>query len=713
MTRRRRRRSRLKWVLGSLVVLGAATVAAGYAVLANMDLGDLRAAVETQARAVTGRELKIAGPVDLDVSLTPAIAIQDVTFGNAPWGTYPELVSVRRIEVEVALLPLLTGEVRIRRLIVKEPTILLETSQAGQGNWVLFEPEDQEGTPGASDAAIPTFRKVEVQDARVLFRDGQTGAEHDVRIAELRAITAEPGGAISLSARGSYGGHDFAAEGSVGTRDQLLGGGAIPLDLRIEAANATVAVAGSIEPGVDRLGLDLKVSARGDSLADLSALAGAPLPPLGPYEAGASVSDTDTGFRLRGLALKLGDSDLSGAALLELDGARPRLKGAFAAGMLDLAALFDAAGASVEVPAGARAAADATPGRVIPDTPLPLDALRLLDGEIKLTAETVRLPSKALARNLDLSLTLEGGNLRVDRLAVDMAGGQVRGDASLDARETGPDAVPEMALNVRVEGFDYGRFLAEAGIAEGVTGAADIEARLRGRGRTPRALAATLDGQIDLSAGAGSVRNDLLRASGAGLIDMVAGWREGEKDLRLNCVVMRLPVEGGVVGSDVILLDTEAMTVGATGRVDLRDESLHLRVASQAKQASLMSLAVPVRVLGTLAAPTVVPDPVGTVVGAAKIAGLFINPLVAGAAILIESQTGERNPCVAALEGEAAAPTAAPVSAPVAPPPSGSAIDEAAQGLSGTVRDVGEGVGGAVKGLGEGLSKGLKGLLGD
>ncbi|MFQ5467781.1 MAG: AsmA family protein, partial [Kiloniellaceae bacterium] len=235
----RRRRSRLKWVLGTLAVLGAATVAAGYAILANMDLGDLRAAVETQARAVTGRDLKIAGAVDLDVSLTPAIAIQDVTFGNAPWGTYPEMVSVRRIEVEVALLPLLTGEVRIRRLIVKEPTILLETSRAGQGNWVLFEPEDQDGAAGASDAGIPTFRKVEIQDARVLFRDGRTGAEYDVRIAELLATTTEAGGAIAQRVRGSYGGHDFAAEGSVGTREQLLGGGAIPLEAMRLGCEAT------------------------------------------------------------------------------------------------------------------------------------------------------------------------------------------------------------------------------------------------------------------------------------------------------------------------------------------------------------------------------------------------------------------------------------------------------------------------------------------
>ncbi len=156
---------------------------------------------------------------------------------------------------------------------------------------------------------------------------------------------------------------------------------------------------------------------------------------------------------------------------------------------------------------------------------------------------------------------------------------------------------------------------------------------------------------------------------------------------------MRLPIAGGVARGEVILLDTAAATVGGTGEIDLRDETLDLKVTPQAKQTSLMSLAVPFLIQGTLAEPKVAPDPVGTAVGVAKIAGLFINPLTAGALIIADSETTGQNPCVAALERPAPATSATqPKSA---------------------VESVTEGVGGVLEGVGEGISKGLKSLFGN
>jgi hypothetical protein len=189
-----------------------------------------------------------------------------------------------------------------------------------------------------------------------------------------------------------------------------------------------------------------------------------------------------------------------------------------------------------------------------------------------------------------------------------------------------------------------------------------------------------------------------VQAAGAGLAQMLSGWSEGGGDLRLNCIVVRLPVEGGVATGEAILLDTAAATVGATGRIDLRDESLDLRVTPQAKQTSLLSLAVPFLIGGTLAAPSVGPDPVGTALGAAKIAGLFINPLAAGAALVLESEAVDQNPCVAALER----PAQAPAQGASQPSQETTVIEDAAKG-----------VGDAVEGVGEGIVKGLKSLFGN
>jgi hypothetical protein len=174
---------------------------------------------------------------------------------------------------------------------------------------------------------------------------------------------------------------------------------------------------------------------------------------------------------------------------------------------------------------------------------------------------------------------------------------------------------------------------------------------------------------------------------------------------------VRLPVTAGVARGEAILLDTAAATVGGEGEIDLRDESLDLKVTPQAKQTSLMSLAVPFLIQGTLAAPQVAPDPVGTAVGAAKIAGLFINPLAAGAALIVESETTASNPCVAALERPAQGSGA--TAAQPQPQPEKSPVKSATEGVGGVVEGAAEGVGEALEGVGEGISKGLKGLFGN
>ena len=366
--------------------------------------------------------------------------------------------------------------------------------------------------------------------------------------------------------------------------------------------------------------------------------------------AGASLraiaADLKGRIEVTGLTAKVGTSDIAGDATIVLGGPRPALSGSFTSGTLDL---DDLARLGVVGTAGAPAEAPPKTAEqrfVFTEDPLPFGALDALDAKIELSVKRLRLRDGLPLSNLDLSLALENRRLAVKPFSVGIAGGKLAGDFSLDAGKT----PPPVAVNLTASGIDYGGLLKTFEVTDGVTGRLDAEVHLRGAGASARAIAASLGGRIEVIAGQGSVDNDLVQAAGAGLTQMLSGWSEGDGDLRLNCIVVRLPVEDGVATSEVILLDTAAATVGATGSIDLRDESLDLRVTPQAKQASLMSLAVPFLVKGTLTEPTVGPDPIGTAVGVAKIAGLFINPLVAGAAIVLDSETADQNPCVAALE---------------------------------------------------------------
>lgn len=679
--------TKIKWFLTGAAAVTAGLVVTGYAILATMDFDDLRAAIEAEAKAATGRTLSIAGPVDLRVSLTPAIAIENVSFGNASWGTWPELLSIRRLEVEVRLLPLLTGEIEVRRLMLIEPTILLETSADGHGNWVVDGADAPAAEAPADPTAIPAFHRIDVRGGNLLFRDGATGDETKVALTRLEAVAETPASPSEISLAAVYNGVAVEASGTLGSRDAFLSGAPFPLDLRVGAANATFKLAGEIaEPAAAR-GLDLHLEVRGERLADLNALVGQELPALGPYQLAARVGDAPAGYKLTGVAAVLGASDLAGNATVALDGARPRIAGTLHSTNLDVND-FEEPGQAAAGPTGN----DGTGKRLLlSDEPLPLDALSAIDGRIKLTADQMRLDDRTVLSGVSMTLDLDAGRLRASDLVAGFSGGQVSGTLSFDAAAERPP----ITLDLAVKGFDYGHFLQGRDVTEGVSGTLDATVRLAGAGASLRAWASSLDGRIDLAGGEGRVRSDLLQATGAGLINMVSAWREADNDLRLNCVVMRLPVKGGVLGTEAVLIDTAAVTVGIAGTVDLRDETLDLKVTPQAKHASLMSLAVPLRVGGTLAEPGVGPDPIGTAMGAAKIAGMFLNPLIAGAAIILDSEMSAKNPCVAALEK-----TRAPAE------PDKQAAPSAAE------RAI-EGAGGALKDAGEGVSRGLRNLFND
>lgn len=697
-----RLRTKIKWGLTVLAALAVGVVVTAYAILASMNLDDWRGVIEAEAKSATGRTLSIGGPVDLRFSLTPAITIENVTFGNAPWGTWPELLSIRRLDVEVRLLPLLTGDIEVRRLRVIEPTILLETSTDGKGNWVIDGPEAETSTSDETGpTTIPAFHRIDVRDGNLLFHDGATGKEYKVALNQLDASAKTPASLSEISLVAIYNGVAVEAEGTLASRDQLLSGAAFPLDLRVNAAKTTIKMSGKIADPAAARGIDLQIDVQGERLADLNPLTGEDLPALGPYTLAARLSDVKAGYKLTGLAATLGASNLAGNVTVALDGPRPKIAGTLNSTNIDVADFqkgTEPAAPTTDKAGGKRF--------LLSDDPLPLDALSAVDANINLTADQMRFDERANLADVSMILDLNAGRARIFDLSAVLSGGLVSGTLSLDASA----GRPPITVDLSAKGFDYGQFLQKRDITDGVSGNLDATVRLAGAGGSLHAWASSLDGRIDLVGGEGRVRSDLLSAGGAGLINMFSGWREGDNDLRLNCVVMRLPVKDGVVGTDAVLVDTAAVTVGVRGTVDLRDESLNLKVTPQAKRTSLMSLAVPLRISGTLSEPSVGPDPLGTAVGAAKIAGMFLNPLVAGAVIVLDSEMTDQNPCVAAIEkpGAGSQKKEAPSSAERAIEETGGALKNAGEEAGKTLKDAGTGAGEALKDAGEGAGEALK-----
>ena len=105
---------------------------------------------------------------------------------------------------------------------------------------------------------------------------------------------------------------------------------------------------------------------------------------------------------------------------------------------------------------------------------------------------------------------------------------------------------------------------------------------------------------------------------------------KGDQSLPLECAVMDLKADHGVVTPKVALIDTPVTLILIDGNLSLASEALDLRLAAKPKNFSPFTVRSPIHVTGTFSDPQASPE--GGPIAARVLGGValaFINPLAA------------------------------------------------------------------------------------
>ena len=186
----------------------AGLIVVALVVVAQLDFNRYKPLIAEQVKAATGRTLAIDGDIRLAPSLVPSLAVEKVRFQNAPFGSRPDMITAERLEAAVALLPLLRGEIDIRRVTLIAPDILLETDKTGRGNWEFSAssaPVASSAAP-AQDMALPLLGALTIQDGRLTYRDGLSGKATTLEVKRMTAA-GEP---RAIALEGAYDGTPLA-----------------------------------------------------------------------------------------------------------------------------------------------------------------------------------------------------------------------------------------------------------------------------------------------------------------------------------------------------------------------------------------------------------------------------------------------------------------------------------------------------------------------
>lgn len=284
---------RWKWLLVIVPGLLLGLLAICYFMLSRYDFNRFKPEIARLVKAATGRELVIGGDIGLKVDFSPLLTMDDVGLQNASWGSRPEMVRTKRFEVQVALLPLLRDRIEVKRLVLVEPDVLIETDQAGKSNFSLEKPAQVVSPPGTSEPGGPArtaaglrVGEIELQSGKVEYRDGQSGRTFSAAVEHFVAVASAPEGAVTVRGKGARNGVSFEFSGTVGALSALLvPDQSWPVNLAATVAGMTVTAQGTVTdvPGVCDYTFNLAAS--GPSAADLIRMVkGGTGPELGPFK---------------------------------------------------------------------------------------------------------------------------------------------------------------------------------------------------------------------------------------------------------------------------------------------------------------------------------------------------------------------------------------------------------------------------------------------
>jgi len=653
---------RWKRILGISAAVIVVLIVAAYIIASSYDYNKFKPRITALAKQYTGRGLTLGGDIELGLGLFPTLVVNDVTFQNASWGTRPQMAQIKRLEVQIELLPILRGDIHVSRLAVLNPEFLIEIDKSGKSNLEFDvpkepEPKDVEDKPADGKQDFIKFKEVQIEGAAFIYNDLQSGKTEAISIENLQLKSPEFGAPVGIDLKFTYIKTPFQIAGDFGQLSGILNPEEQwPLNLTITAVGSTVSIAGHITNIMAVKGIDLKLAAKGPDIANFQQITGETLPVKGPFDvAGHLTAATLENVKISDIAVLLGESKISGEIAFHQKSARPQINAKFHSQKLDLRPFIiqDNSGSKAEKKTKK---SDTKSNKVFSAEPFDLQALDQVDTTLSLRADQILTHRIALDK-FQIDLSLKDGHLIIKPLTTNIGGGAL--SISLDLLAKGNHA--NLTTKITAKKVNLGEMLKKLEISQGLDGILDLNINLKGQGKSVAALMAGLNGDVVAILTESELPVQYLNLVGGdlstSLMKMVNPFEKKIDRAQINCAVCDFNIKDGLAKSDVLMIDDPDKTLLSEGTVNLKTEALDFGIHTKPKEGigtketgkvsvSLSALTEPFELGGTLANPLLGISPERTV----KTVGSALLGPGSFASLFVSVSSGKENPCAEALK---------------------------------------------------------------
>lgn len=581
--------------------------------------------VEARAGAALGRPVTVES-LDVDLGRVTRVGLGGVTVANPEgFAADPPFARAERIEVDVALGPLLHRRTVLPRLALTRPEVAVLGTADGANNYTF-----PTGEPAAEPGAPPEIGRLEIVEGHVVARVPRLKADFAADVATRAENGVER---VVAVAKGTYAGQPIDGRLSGGALLSLRDGAEpYPIDLALANGPTKVRVEGRLADPLHLGGATVRLALEGANMADLTPLTGVPIPDTPPYAIAGDLAYAEGAVRFSDFKGTVGRSDLSGTIAVTPGEPRPKLTADLRSDRVDLRDLGGFIGeqpgaeevqrTAEQKRAYAAAKADA---RLLPDTPVNMPKVRAAD--VDLVYRGHRIEGEHMPfDDLEAHLVIVDGRIALKPLKFGVGSGAVAADLDLE-----PQAEDRIRLTADIDfrNLDVARLM-QATQAFGGAGTIGGRARLAATGNSVASFLGNGEGELVLIMTGGDLSAVLVSLSGLQFGNALVSALGLPERLEVRCAVVAMPLTAGVLDTRVAVIDTESDNILGDGSVDLKTERLDYQVRTVAKRPAVGSVPAPIRITGPLKSPAIAPGAEAAARGgAAAVLGTVLTPLAA------------------------------------------------------------------------------------
>ncbi|MBT5432668.1 MAG: AsmA family protein [Rhodospirillaceae bacterium] len=580
---------------------------------------------QTQAQTATGRQLTIAGDVSLSLFPDVQIKANDVRFANEPGSDVENLVTLKSLALDVALMPLLSGELEIKEFVLIEPVIYLESRADGSANW-QFEGQQAttdggtDGTDGSatsSGGGLADIRlgDVRIENGKVTMHDAATGETTEISAINMALNLADLSSPFAGDGSLTFKGETLTLKIGIDAPNTLLNGGASDVQFKLDSGLMTAGFDGYlVQAGTVSGKVDLSIP----SLATLMIWLEQPLDPASPapdtIKVGGTIEMIGDKISFTGADVAIDDLKASGDVSVDLGGDRPSIVANLVSEMLDLNPYLpqpEENTASAESGDGGSAGGGNTLAEEWSDEEIDFSGLDAANADLTFDLAGLKIQAIEIGRS-KLHIVVQNGSATFDLLEAALYGGNGTAHAVIDRS----GARPAISKTVSVTGVQAEPLLAAAAGFDRLSGTTKLNLDITTSGSSQLQFMQNLFGNGDFEFADGAFRGANIAAMVRDFsIDSLNAATADEQSTDFSALTGTYTIENGLLTNDDLTLAAPLLRMTGQGNVNMPEKTLDYTIRPKAV-ASLEGqggndddgVGIPINVRGTWANPSIAPD---------------------------------------------------------------------------------------------------------